>query len=327
MADSHPFLYLAPIRGLTDAPFRAIFCRHFAGFDATMAPFINPQRRATYDDAMLADVLPGNNSGPPLIPQLLHNDAQSFLVLATRLGELGYREINWNLGCPAPMVAKKGRGSGLLPHPERIIDLLAEVLPRLESLGLRLSLKTRLGYHQRDELPRLLPHLDPLPLTEIIIHARLGRQLYHGETDPEGFAICAGASRHRLVYNGDITSAAIFAELARRFPAVERWMIGRGALADPFLAEDIKGFPPQPRERRLARLAAFHDELFHFYRQRLSGPAHILGRLKQLWNYLLESFPEEPRLGKKLLKSTTLASYGEAVAALLDPSSARRTER
>lgn len=319
MTDRQPFLYLAPIRGLTDATFRAIFCKHFDGFDATMAPFINPQRRTAYDDAMLRDLLPANNSGPPLIPQLLNNDADSFLALAGRCAELGYREINWNLGCPAPMVAKKRRGSGLLPYPEEILDLLDRVFSKLQELGLNLSLKTRLGYWRREELLALLPRLEELPLTEIIIHARLGKQLYKGETDPEGFALCCQASRHRLVYNGDITSAAIFADLARRFPAIDRWMIGRGALANPFLAEEIKGLPSAPHQQRLTRLAAFHQELFSAYQQRLSGPSHILGRLKQLWNYLLGYFPEQEKLGKKLLKSTTLAGYGDTVARLLSP--------
>lgn len=319
MTDHRPVIYLAPLRGLTDAPFRTIFCRHFSGFDIAMAPFINPQRRACYDDAMLSDVLPVNNPGIPVIPQLLHNDGESFLVLARRLAELGYQEINWNLGCPVPMVAKKHRGSGLLPYPEEIFTLLDTVLPKLPEYGLKLSIKTRLGYFRRDELLALLPRLAPLPLTEIIIHARLGKQLYKGHTDPEGFALCCQASRHRLVYNGDITSATVFAGLADRFPTISRWMIGRGALANPFLAEEIKNFPAQTPERRLERLRLFHHELLHTYQQRLSGPSHQLGRLKQLWNYLLMYFPEQEKLGKKLMKSTTLGSYGDIVAQLLGP--------
>ncbi len=319
MTDRRPFITLAPLRGLTDAPFRTIFCKHFGGFDIAMAPFINPQRRAFYDDAMLGDVLPVNNPGIAVIPQLLHNDAASFLVLARRLAELDYKEINWNLGCPVAMVAKKHRGSGLLPYPEEILDLLDTVLPKLPEFSLTLSIKTRLGYFRRDELLALLPRLAPLPLSEIIIHARLGKQLYKGDTDPEGFALCCQTSGHRLVYNGDITSAALFTSLAQRFPTINRWMIGRGALANPFLAEEIKNFPAQTPEQRLERLRMFHQELLHTYQQRLSGPSHLLGRLKQLWNYLLMYFPEQEKLGKKLLKTNTLSSYGDIVARLLGP--------
>ena len=120
MNQAQPFLYLAPIRGLTDALFRDTFSRHFGGFDAAVAPFISPQKKSLYEDKMIRDVLPANNTTLPVVPQLLHTDPEDFLVLARRLADLGYTHINWNLGCPAPMVARKKRGSGLLPYPEEI---------------------------------------------------------------------------------------------------------------------------------------------------------------------------------------------------------------
>ncbi len=310
MPDTQPFLYLAPIRGLTDALFRDTLHAHFQGFDAAVAPFINPQRKALYEDAMIRDVLPRFNIGWPIVPQLLHTDPESFIVLANRLAGLGYSHINWNLGCPAPMVARKKRGSGLLPYPESIIEILDQVLPQLD---LEVSIKTRLGYHDRSELTTLLPQLDRFALKEIIIHTRLGKQLYRGNTDPDGFALCQKLSRHQLVYNGDITDLAVFTELARRFPGVKRWMIGRGALGNPFLAEEIKGLPSDSREQRKNRLFAFHQDLFNRYQNRLSGPSHILGRVKQLWSYLIISFPGQEKFQKKILKSSSIESYLQIV--------------
>jgi tRNA-dihydrouridine synthase B len=310
MPDTIPFLYLAPIRGLTDALFRDTLHTHFQGFDAAVTPFINPQRKSLYDDAMIRDVLPQYNEGFPIIPQLLHTDPEAFIVLANRLAGLGYNHINWNLGCPAPMVARKKRGSGLLPYPETIIEILKQVLPRLD---LEVSIKTRLGYHDRSELEILLPQLDRFPLKEIIIHSRLGKQLYKGNTDPDGFAICQKQSRHPLVYNGDITDLATFKALAARFPTVHRWMIGRGALSNPFLAEEIKGFPTDSPEQRKNRLYAFHLDLFNRYQQRLSGSSHILGRVKQLWTYLIFSFPGQKQFEKKILKSGSIEAYSQVV--------------
>jgi tRNA-dihydrouridine synthase len=313
MPDTQPFLYLAPIRGLTDALFRNTLHDHFKGFDAAVTPFINPQRKSLYEDAMLKDVLPQYNEGWPIVPQLLHTDPESFVVLARRLAGLGYCHINWNLGCPAPMVARKKRGSGLLPYPEIIVSLLEEVLPQLD---VEVSIKTRLGYHDRTELTVLLPQLDRFTLKEIIIHTRLGIQLYKGNTDPDGFAACQGLSHHPLVYNGDITDLATFNALATRFPTVDRWMIGRGALGNPFLAEEIKGFPIESLEQRKRRLYAFLMDLFNRYQQRLSGPSHILGRLKQLWIYLFVSFPGQEKLQKKILKCSSLGAYLQAVEQL-----------
>lgn len=310
MSDTSHFFYLAPLRGLTDAIFRETFSRHFHGFDAAVAPFINPQRKSLYDDKMLSDVLPRHNPTLPLVPQLLHTDPEQFLVLAGRLAGLGYRHVNWNLGCPMPMVAKKKRGSGLLPYPEEIVGILERVMPELE---VELSIKTRLGYHDAAELAALLPALDAFSLKEIVIHARLGRELYKGPTYPEGFAACLTLTRHTVIYNGDITHLEIFRALSERFPAVNRWMIGRGALANPFLVEEIKGFPKESAARRKERIHAFHEELYARYQDRLSGPGHILGRAKQLWTYLIDSFPGEEKTLKKILKSSTLEGYDRAV--------------
>ena len=119
-----PFIYMAPLKGITDSLFRRVFTTHFNGIDAAIAPFINPQTKATPSDKLLIDILPENNCGLPLIPQVINNNGDDFISLANRLYDLGYKEINWNLGCPVPMIAKKRRGSGLLPFPDVIEELL-----------------------------------------------------------------------------------------------------------------------------------------------------------------------------------------------------------
>lgn len=313
MQTDQPFLYFAPIKGLTDALFRDTFFSHFHGFDSAIAPFINPQHKSCFDDKAIRDVLPAENQTIPVIPQLLQNDPEDFLALAIRLADLGYTHINWNLGCPVPMVAKKRRGSGLLPFPERIIGILDHVMPQLP---VQVSIKTRLGYSEISETLNLLPELDRYPLKEITIHARLGKQLYRGAADPDGFARCLAASRHPLVYNGDICTAADFSRLAERFPQVRCWMIGRGALADPFLAEKIKNISPPGRGHD--RLHAFHEDLVGRYEERLSGPGHLLGKVKQLWIYMIASFPGKEKQLKKILKSSSLAGYTQVVAELFD---------
>ncbi len=303
-------LILAPIRGITDCSFRTLFQRHFPGFTSALAPFINPQRRSSFQEKQLRDVLPVNNTVLPVVPQLLHTDPEDFLFLAGRLQELGYREVNWNLGCPAPMVTKKQKGSGLLPFPEKILSFLDRVLPEIE---IQLSIKTRLGYHDPRELLHLLPQLDQYPLSEIIIHGRLGSQMYRGETDREGFARCLRHSRHSIVYNGDITTQEIFSELQQQFPTVKRWMVGRGALADPFLAADIRGMEVTDRQQCLK---SFHDELYSCYADLLDGPAHLLGRMKQLWVHLCAFFPPEQKTWKMIKKCRTKEKYQSVVESL-----------
>ena len=300
-----PFLYLAPIRGITDCLFRNLFQHHFGGVDQAVAPFINPQPHSNFDPRQLHDLQPEENMALPVVPQFLHTEPAGLLALAHRLHDLGYEHLNWNLGCPAPMVTRKRRGSGLLPYPDAIIALLDQVLPRLP---MQLSIKTRLGLNDPDELAALLPRLNDYPLKEIIIHTRLGKQLYKGVTDPESFGHCLKLSRHPLVYNGDINDAETFYRLQSQFPMVQRWMIGRGLLADPFLASVIKGEQFSGRQRA-TMLLNFHRDLYAGYRESLAGPSHLLGRMKQIWFYLASSFPGQPKLWKKIKKAGTEEQY------------------
>ncbi len=304
-------LVLAPIRGITDCHFRTLFHHHFPGFDSALAPFINPQRHSQFNAGQLKDVLPGANQELAVVPQLLHTNPEDFLFLASRLQELGYKEVNWNLGCPAPMVTRKHRGSGLLPFPDQILAFLDQVIPKLE---IQLSIKTRLGYASNRELFDLLPQLDQYPLTEIIIHGRLGSQMYRGEIDKNGFEHCLQRSGHPIVYNGDITSKKIFDTLQQQFSTINKWMIGRGALANPFLPAEIKGEVISDKQQRLQ---SFHDELYACYTELLDGPAHLMGRMKQLWIYLSASFPPQHRTWKLIKKCKTESRYQEIMKKLL----------
>ena len=307
---TEPVLYLAPIRGLTDFTFRNCFASHFEGFDCCIAPFINPQRHSAFKSKHLRDILPENNRNLSVIPQLLHTDPEDFLVLSNRIADLGYTEINWNLGCPAPMVTHKKRGSGFLPFGDEIISFLDNVMPKLP---ISLSIKTRLGFESISEQQGLIPRLNDFPLKELIIHARLGKQMYRGTTDPDGFFALSRLTRHRLVYNGDITTWESFISLQEQFPQITRWMIGRGAIADPFLPAKLKH--PELVTCKKA-IHEFHNDLYKQYQQRLSGPAHILGRMKQVWQYLISSFPNQEKLLKKINKAKTLDKYETAALQL-----------
>lgn len=305
---------MAPLRGITDALFRRVYTRHFGGVDAAIAPFINPQPKAIPSEKLLKDIIPEVNAPDlTLIPQLLNSNAEDFLVAAARINDLGFDEINWNLGCPVPMVAKKKRGSGLLPYPDEIESLLEKVIPRLKP---RLSIKMRLGYRSHEESLELLPRLDKYPLSEIIIHPRLGTQLYKGKASPEHFRLCIDHTRHRLVYNGDIVCLKSFTELQEHFPGVNRWMTGRGLIADPLLPEKIKGTNSSEEQKR-ERLVMFHDELYDAMKHHLSGPGHLLGRMKQIWIYFIDSFPDKKKQLKKITKASTEEKYWKAVRTVI----------
>jgi tRNA-dihydrouridine synthase B len=301
---SPPRLYMAPIRGVTDHIYRNTFAEHFNGFDLSIAPFIASPVGSKIRQKYLKGVLPENNPNMPVIPQILSKSADGFILLASRIFDLGYETVNWNLGCPYPQVANKQRGSGLLPHTDLIQSLLDHVIP---SINGQLSIKTRLGRNTKKEIFALLPVLDAYPIQEIIIHPRTGVQMYEGTPDLDAFEACLNLTRHPVVYNGDIRTADDFNRLSGRFATINRWMIGRGALMNPFLPEVIKT-ENKPGDR-IKKLKSFHDALFVQYSRVLSGPTHILDRMKGLWKYFSQPFSDDPKHMKKIKKAKTLNQY------------------
>ncbi len=302
-------LYMAPMKGFTDCVFRQSFAAYFHGFDLAIAPFIASVRDCPVRRRHVRDVWPENNTRLRVVPQILSKVASDFAAMANFLYDMGYDTVNWNLGCPSPMVASKKRGSGLLPHTDRIDAFLDHALAVMKG---RLSLKVRLGWETSAEIFRLAPVLNRYPLKEVVIHPRTGRQGYEGGVDLDAFQACQPIINHPVVYNGDIRTLEDFQRISRRFANIERWMIGRGFLADPFLPDTIKA--GQDRiEGKLQRLQQFHEALFHAYAERLKGPSHLLKKMKGLWRYLSLSFEPFDKTLKKMKKSTRAEHYLDLV--------------
>jgi len=298
-------LYLAPLRGFTEYIYRNAFSRHFGGFDIAMAPFIPTMSDVRLKDKHLKDVLPENNHTMPIIPQILGNNAEDFILLAKRLFDLGYETVNWNLGCPFPMVAKKQRGSGLLPYPQKIEAFLEATIPAIPN---RLSIKARLGRKKTDEILTLLQIFNQYPLDEVIIHPRTGKQMYDGEPDLDMFEKCLGVSAHTTVYNGDINDLETFEIFSKRFKTIDRWMIGRGALVNPFLPGIIRN-GKDGSEDKVSVFRAFYDDLFERYHEEFHGPGHLLDRMKGFWTYFSQSFKDSHKIKKKIHRTLKLDRY------------------
>ncbi len=307
-------LILAPLRGFTDAVFRNVFQRHFQGIDEAVAPFVTSIKGRRIKPSHLQDLAPDENDGMPVVPQILSNHPDEFIYLANTLVDMGYREINWNLGCPYPMVAKKMRGSGLLPHADIIDRMLERILYQFAG---NLSVKTRLGRFSADEIEPLFAVFNRYPLSRVIVHPRTGVQMYAGNVDLRAFASCLACIEHPVVYNGDINDLAIFQTLKSRFPAVSGWMLGRGLVANPFLAEMIQGETRHICHGK-ARFAKFHEALVDGYGHRFCGSGHVLNRMKGFWRYFADGFEDGRRILKRVRKTRSLERYRDVVAMVLD---------
>ena len=298
-------LIMAPLRGITDSVFRNAFQSHFDGVDEAVAPFVTSLKGRRIKPSHLRDLTPELNRSLPLVPQILSNDADEFITLANTLTDMGYQEINWNLGCPYPMVAKKKRGSGLLPHADLIDRLIDNILSEFHG---KLSIKTRLGRFCADEMDRLIPVFNRYPLVRLIIHPRTGVQMYTGAVDLDAFGLCLAQIAHPVVYNGDIRDLSTFSRMTERFPEVSQWMLGRGLIADPFLPEKIQAGSSDVH-RRKERFAAFHEDLLSGYIALFSGLGHVLDRMKGLWGYFASGFEDGGRMLKRIRKARDLDRY------------------
>ena len=156
---------LAPMEGVTTWIYRAAYHRHFAPAVRYFTPFIAPNMNKGLNTRERNDVLPEHNEGQALIPQILTNRADYFLTTCRDLAELGYDEVNLNLGCPSGTVVSKGKGSGFLAAPEELEQFLDEIF---EACPLKISIKTR------------APPAGTLP--EVPLH-----RAHHPSPDPEGF--------------------------------------------------------------------------------------------------------------------------------------------
>ena len=305
----------SPLQGFTDYRFRNAFHQFFGGVDVFYAPYIRLNGRLEIKPNYEKDILQKNNKTLTVIPQVMTNSAEEFIFVSKFVQSLGYKELNWNLGCPYPMVINKCMGSGLISDPQRIDQILEKVHGETDII---VSMKMRMGYDHCGEILDVFPVLEKYPIKSIGIHARIGKQLYKGGVDLEGFQKCVDHSNQKLFFNGDITTVARFQEMAARFPTIDHWMLGRGLIADPFLPSMIKNNTFTYPENRLEIFSKFHDTLFYEYEKKLTGDKQIIMKMNSFWRYFSTTFSDPTKVLKKVKKVKTIEAYDEAVYGILE---------
>jgi tRNA-dihydrouridine synthase len=306
-------LYLAPLQSFTDHHFRNAFQQVLGDADRFYAPYLKMSNDGIIKEGPKKDVLPINNPFEIVVPQIMACCAADFLVMANYLIDLGYQEVNWNLGCPYPMVANRDLGSGILNKPEKIFQILEEVIPKIP---MKLGLKMRMGYESTEDILSILPKLNDFPLSEIIVHARYGKQLYTGVCDHNRFKECIGLSNHTLVYNGDINSVEDFRRVKTLFSEINHFMIGRGAIANPFLFEMIQEDSTELPEDRMEVFSDFLNLLLESYLKETQNEGTVLIKMKHYWEYFAEAFENGRSYYRIVKKAKSIAEYQRFIDSL-----------
>lgn len=321
----HMEYYFAPLEGITGWIYRNAHARHFPGIDRYYTPFIAAHKTHKMKTREKKDVSPSNNAFYHCVPQVLTKVPEDFISTIRSLSEMGYREVNLNLGCPVPTVTTKGKGSAMLGDPEALDRFFDETFERMSSehLIFSISVKSRIGVNDPAEAVPIFEVFNRYPLTEIIVHPRTTREMYQGIPHRDVFEDIMRMSTHPLCYNGDIKKPSDLDFLAVnpsagsrgtkeppfKIPAV---MIGRGLLRNPALVRELQGGPAlEPEELR-----AFFRDIQRGYEAEMSGEKPVLAKMKELWWYAGDLFADSDRELKKIKKAKTISEYEMAVSQL-----------
>lgn len=298
-------IYFAPMEGITGYVYRNAHHQYYRGVAQYFTPFISPGQTKKLTPRELNDVLAEHNKDICTVPQILTNNAEDFIWAAGKLKEMGYGEVNLNLGCPSGTVVSKNRGSGFLAFPVRLERFLDTVSRELGQMEMKLSIKTRIGKTDADEFEDLLRIFNRYELEKLIIHPRLQTDYYRNHPNLEVFKTAVKESRNPVCYNGDLFSPADIKQFREQFPQVEELMLGRGLLSNPALAVMAEEYT----EPDMKRLKDFHDAVLEGYRQVIPGDKNVLFKMKELWFYLGDAFEDSKKQVKKIKKTQRMMDY------------------
>lgn len=302
-------IYFAPMEGITTKTYRRVHRQFYPGVDRYYSPFIVVTSDHSFKRRDKRGILPYEEG---LVPQLLTNDPEAFVWGAKKLADSGYEEVNLNAGCPVGTVVAKGKGAGLLENPDAFDAFLDSIFSN-DDLP-KISIKTRVGFYESSEAKRLAKILSRYPFCEVTVHPRAREDYYNGTPDMEAFDVMAEIIKVPICYNGDLCSVGDVNKLLSERNAIDRIMLGRGLIADPDLAGEIK------TGERTDRLYEFLSCLRKEYKEELSGDRDVLFKLKEIWSYVGRGFPDHEKSLKTIRRCSNLTEYDIAVREILTPS-------
>lgn len=335
-------IYLAPMEGITTFIYRNIYNRYYGNIDKYYTPFVTAKKLKGRE---LKEVMPEHNEGLNVVPQILTNNAETFIEITKQLENMGYTEVNFNLGCPSGTVVNKHRGAGFLSVPDDLKYFLDEIF---NECNIDISIKTRLGVNNLDDWPEILKIYSEYDIKELIIHARLLSEGYGGYVHTDMFNLAKYILSCPLCYNGDITDEKSFEKIYKECDSPDAIMIGRGAIVNPELSYSLKSFylnnntfntdsdnvnnsngnidniifenKKGKKSDNQAIFKEFHNELYIAYKEYMSGEVPVLFKMKELWNYWSNSgnFPNNEKLLKKIRKSKNLREYESIMATIFN---------
>lgn len=229
---NNPYV-LAPMAGITNAPFRLLMRELGAGVvisELISATGMHYEGKKTFDLCHYFE------EERPVGLQIFGEDAETLAEAAQTLERRGVDFVDINLGCPVPKVVNKGGGSAMLKDPAKLFDTLRQVK---QAIRIPLTIKIRTGWDSCSvNASECVSAGAEAGVEWVAIHGRTRAQAYEGQADWDLIARVKEKSPIPIIGNGDILTAE---GAIRRLKesGCDAVMIGRGALRDPFLFRRI----------------------------------------------------------------------------------------
>lgn len=275
-----PFFALAPMEDVTDTVFRHVIAKAAAP-DVYFTEFTNaesychPTARQSVKSRLLF-----TEDEHPIVAHIWGDQPEHFEKMSIDMAKAGYKGIDINMGCPVANVAKNGRGAGLIKHPEKA----AKLIQAAKAGGIPVSVKTRLGYYNVEEMHRWLPHILRQDIANLSIHLRTRKEMSkykaHWDLIPDIVKMRDEIAPDTLItINGDIPNRQVGLELVEKYD-VDGVMIGRGVFTNPFAFEEMET-EHEPKE--LFDLFRYHLDLFDDMQKEDDRPFKPLRRFFKIY--------------------------------------------
>lgn len=297
--------YMAPLEGITVHTYRNAYREFFGDADKYFTPFIAAEGSLKMKKREIKDILPENNRDIFLVPQIISNNADNFIRFVRLISDRGYREINFNLGCPSGTVVSRNKGSGFLAKPDDLDRFFDKVFNEIS--GVDISVKTRIGLNDEDEIYRLMEIYNRYPIYELIVHPRIRSDYYANAPRMDKFRYIYNISVNPVCYNGDINTVSDYQKIVKDYEELPAVMVGRGLIGNPMLIGGIKDGKEELPDRDI--LKKFHDRIYIEYRNTMPGERVVIYKMKEIWVYMINLFEDNGTYTRLLKKSDDISGY------------------
>lgn len=303
-----PFFILAPMEDVTDVVFRHVV-KEAGAPDVFFTEFTNSDSFCHPEGIeSVRGRLAFTEDEQPMVAHIWGDKPEFFREMSIALADMGFKGIDLNMGCPVPNVAERGKGSGLILRPE----VAAELIEAAKAGGLPVSVKTRIGFNEMDEMEGWISQLLRQNIANLSVHMRTRKEMSkveaHWELIPKIVKMRDEIAPETLItINGDILDRQMGLDLAEKY-GVDGLMIGRGIFKNPYAFEKE---PQEHSPKELIDLLRLQLDLQDKYAEQV--PRSIVG-LHRFFKIYVKGFPGANDLRVSLMNTKSTAE----VRAILD---------